>query len=264
MVEVLVRVVKTGVIFLTIFFIIFGLSTDGAAKRPATVSIGEGETKVELIEGFAQVMRVGTKDWISLKPGDSLENGDQVHTGVNSRIELALPDSTVLRFADNTRFRIVRIDVSGETRQRNIKVDITLGRTWANVRSVLGLKSDIELSCENAVTGVRGTIYRMNVYEDKSALVRVYDGNVYVTSGGEKKTDVPGEMTHPYKIAGPHKVPGPRKVTVEEWTYIIRSMQQIRIRADGWAEQPRGFTDQEDMNEWVEWNKKRDDFVSGN
>ncbi len=249
---------KVRIVFLAFFLLLFSLSTDGAAKRPATVTVEGGETTVVLIEGFTQVMRAETKDWVSLNVGNSLKNGDQVHTGINSRMELALPDDTILRFADNTRFRIVRIDVSGETKERNVKIDITLGRTWANVSKILGVKSDIELSCENAVTGVRGTIYRMNVYEDKSALVRVYDGNVAVTGNVGKKTEVPKEITNPYKIAGPHKVPGPRKVTVEEWTYIIRSMQEIRIRADGWAEKPRGFTDQEDMNEWVDWNKKRD------
>lgn len=248
--------------FLAILLILFSLSTEVIAKRPAILKIEGGETRVALIEGFAQVMRTGTKDWISLKMGDSLQNGDQVHTGINSRMELALPDETVLRFADNTRFRIVQVDVSEETKERNVKIDITLGRTWANVSKMLGVKSDIELSCENAVTGVRGTIYRMNVYEDKSALVRVYDGNVFVTGGVGEKKEVPEEITHPYKIAGPHKVQGPRKVTIEEWTYIIRSMQQIRIRSDGWAEKPRGFTDEEDMNEWVDWNKKRDVAVS--
>ena len=254
----MVRVMKIRIGFLVLCVLIFGLSTDGVAKRPAKVTVGAGETTVALIEGFAQVMRAGTVDWISLKEGASLRDGDQVHTGTNSRMELSLPDETVLRFADNTRFRIAQIDVSEEKNERHVKIDITLGRTWANVSKILGVKSDIELSCENAVTGVRGTIYRMDVYDDKSALVRVYDGNVAVTGKAGKKKEVPQEITHPYKVAGPHKVAGPRKVTMEEWTYIIRSMQQIRIRADGWAEQPRGFTDQEDMNEWVEWNKKRD------
>ena len=253
---------KIKIILSVVFLLLFSLSTEVIAKRPVTLKVEGGETKVALIEGFAQVMRAETKDWISLEAGNTLKDGDQVHTGINSRMELMLPDSTILRFADNTRFRIVRIDVSEETKRRNVKIDITLGRTWANVSKMLGVKSDIELSCENAVTGVRGTIYRMNVYEDKSALVRVYDGNVFVTGGGGEKKEVPREITHPYKIAGPHKVPGPRKVTVEEWTYIIRSMQQIRIRSDGWAEQPRGFTDQEDMNEWVDWNKKRDAVAS--
>ena len=247
---------------MVVFFILFGLSTEVTGKRPVTLRIAAGETEVTLIEGFAQVMRAKTKDWISLKIGDSLRDGDQVHTGINSRMELMLPDNSVLRFADNTRFQIVHIGVSEEHKKRNVKIDITLGRTWANVSKMLGVKSDIEISCENAVTGIRGTVYRMNVYEDKSALVRVYDGNVFVGSRVGEKKEVPGEITHPYKIEGPRKVPGPRKVTVEEWTYIIRSMQQIRVRSDGWAEKPRTFTNEEDMNEWVDWNKKRDVAVS--
>lgn len=254
--------IRINVIFLAVFCILFGLSTEVTGKRPTTLRIEAGETEVTLIEGFAQVMRAETKNWISLKRGDSLGDGDQVHTGINSRMELMLPDNSILRFADNTRFRIVRIDVSEESKKRNVRIDIALGRTWANVSKMLGVRSDIELSCENAVTGVRGTVYRMNVYDDKSALVRVYDGNVFVTGKVGEKKEIPEEVTHPYKIAGPHKVSGPRKVTVEEWTYIIRSMQQIRIRSDGWAEKPRTFTDKEDMNEWVDWNKKRDVAVS--
>jgi len=97
----------------------------------------------------------------------------------------------------------------------------------------------------------------MNVEHDRSALVRVYDGMVHVTGGG-KAVALPTPAGPPTRVAGPKPIPGPHKVTMEEWTVIIKAMQQVRVGADGVPEKPRDFTEKEDRDEWVEWNKARD------
>lgn len=250
---------KTIFLFCAVFFIFVILSNDVCARRLMTVTIGKDEAKVTLLEGTASVTSDGESQRHPLQVGDTLKGGDRVNTGSKSRLEIVLMNKTILRFADSTRFKISQIGCNEKSKTEYVRVRLLLGRTWANVNKTVGAKTDFALSCENAVAGVRGTVYRMNVNDDKSVLVRVYGGMVHVTGGGAI-IEPPKEIEAPHRITGPRVVPGPEKVTLEEWTYLLKSMQQVSIKGDGTAERPRDFTLEEDKNEWVDWNKSRDDL----
>jgi hypothetical protein len=250
------RMMKKIIIFLsTLLFVLFG-TAQVEAKRVMELKIGKGEAKVNLLEGSAQILPAGKKAWRYLGMGDTLKGGDEVNTGSKARLELLLPDSSAVRFAGNSHFKVLQME-TGDEAAGNIKFHLAVGKTWANVSRAMGKGNQFELQCENAVAGVRGTIYRMNVEEDKSALVRVYDGVVHV-SGGGPAVELPTMIGPPKKISGPKPISGPKKVTLGEWVFIIKSMQQIRIAADGTVEKPRDFTEQEDRDDWVDWNRSRD------
>jgi hypothetical protein len=247
---------KVLLIFLVSFFFYSGIPP-AEARRVATLSIGQGEATVSYLTGSAEILEKGQTAWARLNIKETVGEGDHVRTAMGARMELLLPDKSRVRFAGDSEFRVSRLTGGEPSTQRDVKVHVVLGKAWSNVTQTLGVKGNFELSCDKAVTGVRGTVYRLNVDKDRSVLVRVYDGNVYV-SGGGKALERPKPIGPPTKVEGPKPIPGPHKVTMEEWTVIIKSMQQIRIDADGKPEKPRTFTEEEDRDEWVDWNRVRD------
>ncbi|NPU83819.1 MAG: FecR domain-containing protein [Syntrophaceae bacterium] len=234
------------------------LSDPVRAARATFLKIGPGQAVVSVLEGSATATSPGKKGARSLRAGDLLRGGDEVVTGRRSRLELTLPDRSVVRFADNTRFKILQISTEEASKRRDVRIHMSLGRGWAKVSKTFTGRSRFDLSCENAVAGVRGTVWRMNVDADQSAMVRVYDGEVNVAGGQKTMDEVKSQAGPSMRLTAPKPIAGPRKVTMEEWTYIVRSLQEIRIDKNGTASKPFSFSPEADRDEWVDWNKERD------
>lgn len=226
---------------------------------PAAEKPSEGtHAKVTMLEGAAQVTAKGEEKGRPLKKGDRLSRDQEVRVSEKSRIEIRFPDGTVMRFSERSTVKLNDVYYSRKSGDKTVKVDLSLGKLWANVKKLVTSDSRVEVKTANAVAGVRGTVYRVNAEEDKSTVVKVYDGSVSV-SGVPREAPKPAPTGGPVPVPGPHPVPPPyHEVTMEEWHVIVKSFQQITISPEGKPSEPKDFTPQEDADDWVRWNQERD------
>ncbi|MBI5968067.1 MAG: FecR domain-containing protein [Deltaproteobacteria bacterium] len=224
------------------------------------------QAKVTFLQGRAEVLPKGETTWKLLQVGSILSRDDEVRTGDKARIEIQLPDRSVLRFDQQTTFKMKTLFFDAREGSREMKVEMIAGKTWANVRKAFGSKRTFEVASANAVAGVRDTIWRMNVAEDKTTLVRVYEGVVEVYHPFVKPDYKPEEegFKAPREVKGPQEVPPPyTEVSKEEWERIVLTqMMQVIVPPVGKPEKPVTFSPEDDQKEeWVRWNQQRDKEV---
>ncbi|MFZ5562419.1 MAG: FecR family protein [Thermodesulfobacteriota bacterium] len=231
---------------------------------PVGVGISSGGTaQITALEGTAALVDAQNKALRSLARGDSLKQGDRVKVGENAKIEIRLPDGSFVRFDAGSLFEIKAMAVDSRDGRRNINVNVVFGKIWASVSKMVSGRDRFDVSMKTTTAGVRGTVYRVNVNSDDSAIVKVYDGTVDVKGDpgqGVPAPQSPGAPSSlaPHPVAGPSPVAGPHPVSMEQWVYTLKAMQQIIIRPDGTATPPFRFSYEADRNDWVDWNRQRD------
>jgi hypothetical protein len=241
----------SAALFFFLTFLVFP-----AVAGTVKVDVGTGTAAVTNLTGKAVVTRAETLQRERLAAGVLLAAGDRVTTGTGARLELKLPDGSYLRFDERTTFRLVSMAGSPKSQTRNIQISMVVGKTWARVAKFFGKqRGGFNIATQTAVAGVRGTTFRMNVDEDNSAVLKVYGGEVEVRKKSEEASGAKAAspvFTKPVPIKGPHPI------SMEEWVYIVKSLQQINISPDGTATKPFRFDIKADLNEWVKWNQMRD------
>ena len=239
-----------SVLFLFIFFFV-SYANCFSYELPLS-----GQALVNLVEGDVLFCVKETSQ--KLKSGDKIIAPARVKLKENSRLELVMPDGSILRFAAGTEFELVK--AVAEEGKRDIQVDVALGDCWASVKKLLGEDSNFQVNSPTAVAGVAGTKYRLSVSADKNSFYLVYNGKIRVGYRPVSSKYEPGKrFIMPQRVQGPGRVAGPKRVSIEEWTFIVQKGYQFNIRADGTFERPKPFDMKKDSQDiWEKWNLMRD------
>jgi hypothetical protein len=208
------------------------------------------ETKtaqVSALEGKAQRTRSGARS--ELRLGVAVAQGDVLETRPGARLEVRFSDNSVLRLGPAARLQLVEAHFGAGAARRKLTARLFFGKLWAKVTSVIQGEQKFQIETENAVAGVRGTEFRVDANEDKSVLVRVYEGSVAVAK--------PLAETH--KSAKREEVAGPQEVSRDQWEKLVGRQMQIFISPEGAAGDPEPFSADVDKDDpFARWNQQRD------
>jgi hypothetical protein len=236
---------------------LLGLSPTSSAQEGFVFPLQGERARVTYVQGEVRRQTSAEGPWTALPLGAFVKAGERIMTMKGGRLELQLPDKSIIRFDEESDVRLAKAEYNPAQSKRDVRFSLLLGKTWANIQDVFGSSKGVEVETDNAIVGVRGTVFRMNVSLDKSAMIKVYHGSVAVRK--PQRIPAPGEPgSEIQRVPGPTRVPGPHRVTVEEWIRIVEAMQQITVNAEGIPSKPQPFTMEEDLNDWVKWNLERD------
>lgn len=189
-------------------------------------------------------------------------SGDKVRTYERSRAEIDLARLDIIRLAPKTIIDVLKL--YEETKEKNVqtRIKINSGEVWASVHDV-EMDTEFDISAPVGAAAITGTVLRFKVGEDSTAQLKVYKGEVKISTVPEKTDIEPKKvptLKKPHQIKGPTQVAPPHEVTLEEWVYIVKSMQQITFDKKGKIISIGGFSteDKEEKSSWVKWNFKRD------
>lgn len=206
--------------------------------------------QVSFLEGSAKKISSDGKS-AALALNSRVLHGETVETGASSRLELLLPDESVVRLGPSSKLVLSEVNFKGSDRRFSAK--LAFGKVWSKVTRTLGGDAKFEIETDNAVAGVRGTTFRVNANRDRSVLVRVYAGAVAMAPGAglaqPSRRDKPGRV----------QVAGPKQVSRSEWEVLVGKMMSLAVNADGTPGEAVAFSAEEEAgDEWVAWNRERD------
>lgn len=145
--------------------------------------------RVKFLIGKVQVLGAKKTTWKKARMNQAIYSGDRIKTNLNSRLELEMPDESVIKIHENTIFDVKSIKTAARDNKDEMKFTLFAGNIWAKFKKLVNTRQTRQIESPSAVVAIRGTTIEMSVDQNKRTVVRVLEGKVSVRS-----KDVAGEV----------------------------------------------------------------------
>ncbi len=147
----------------------------------AVLMQGDGYRTISCQEVTGTVTITGTKNNGQAYVGEHLYSGDDVQVAASSELVLLMDSDKYVYADENTHFDL---EASGSKEDSRIKINLYAGSELNDLQSKLGPNDSYEVDTPNSTMSVRGTRFRMTVYDGAAnvtyTLLEVDEGAVLV------------------------------------------------------------------------------------
>ena len=116
-----------------------------------------------------------------LKTGDTLQEGRIIDAGTGALANIYFPDGSTLRLEPETKIQIQKSEFQKTSGKLVVKIGLTLGRAWSQIKNLATDDSEWQIETPNAVAAVRGTSFGVEFTKGKSTIL-VLENKVLVAA----------------------------------------------------------------------------------
>lgn len=149
----------------------------------------KNQALVKFVIGTAELQSKQQTSWKIIALNSPIVEGDRIKTSLNSRVEIAMPDETILKINENTIFDVNEIKTPEVDNEDKMKFTLWAGNIWGQFKKIFSSRQEREIESPSAIVAIRGTTIEMDVDQNQNTLIKVEEGNVLVRS-----KDIEGEV----------------------------------------------------------------------
>jgi hypothetical protein len=130
---------------------------------PASAQQTLPSAELKRVIGRVEILRKGQTQWIPAVIGARLVEGDDIRAYSGAQAELAMPDTSTVLLAENSRLLMTRIEYDQQSQSRLVLLHLVVGKVRAAIAQsaitlVRARQSNFGISTPTAVAAARGTI----------------------------------------------------------------------------------------------------------
>ena len=133
-----------------------------AFSETASAQAAAPTAEVKRVVGRVEVLRKGQTQWVPVVIGDRLVEGDDIRSFAGAQTEVALPDTSSVVLAENSRLLLTKLEFDPQSQSRLFLFHLAIGKARATVaQAALTLarirQSNFAISTPTAVAAARGS-----------------------------------------------------------------------------------------------------------
>jgi len=140
-----------------------------ALAQAAFAQQAPASAELKRVIGRVEILRKGQTQWIPAVIGARLVEGDDIRAFSGAQVELALPDTSTVQLAENSRLLLTKLEYDQQNQSRLVLLHLVVGKVRAAIAQsaitlVRARQSNFGISTPTAVAAARGTV--VMIYTD--------------------------------------------------------------------------------------------------